>query len=254
MQQPDRYYAHKILKLSPLDPLRNETADKDIGNAIHRAFEAYVISAPWPEPHKTLTKLIADFVRPVLLHPAEWIMWQARIPLIATQFLEWDKAERAHHPHIYAEQKGSAEITIGNIKLELHAKADRIALNDANQVVIVDYKTGSVPDKGEVATGKYPQLLVEKWILENAGYNAALDTTKTPSCHALQYWKIQSNEARAEIAHIPLMDIKLLDQEIRSLLRLFHIENLPYLAIPLDYRNNIDPYALLIRMEEAFFR
>ena len=253
MQQPYRYYAKKILRLSPLEPLRNDTADKDIGSAMHRAFEAYVISMPWPQPQRALSKLLEDFIKPALAHPAEWILWQARIPLIAAQFIAWDEAERMNYPHIHAEHTGTAEINIGQT-LSLPAKADRIAVNDVGDAIITDYKTGAVPIDRDVTRGREPQLWVEKWILEKGGYNTALATSSAPHCIALQYWKIHSSENRAEITEAPVINMELLDSEILGLLQLFYIANLPFLAIPLDYRNNQDPYLHLIRMEEAFFR
>ena len=255
MQQPYRYYARKILQLSPLDPLRSDTADKDIGNAMHKAFEAYVISMPWPEPHKALSKLLRDFIKPILMHPAEWVLWQPRIPLITTQFLEWDEAERAIYPDVHAELTGTAEITIGKTTLALHAKADRIAMNDTGDAVITDYKTGAVPENKEITRGREPQLLVEKWILENGGYNTSLATAAAAlHCVALRYWKISSSESRAEISDAPVVNMNQLGTEINALLQLFYAENLPYLTIPLDYRNNPDLYGKLIRMEEVFFR
>ena len=253
MQQPYRYYAKKILKLSPLEALRNDTADKDIGSALHRAFEAYVISMPWPEPQRALSKLLRDFIKPVLAHSSEWVLWQGRIPLIAAQFIAWDEAQRLHYPHVYVEQTGTAEMLVGQV-ISLHAKADRIALNDAGEAVITDYKTGSIPENKEITRGREPQLWIEKWILEKGGYNTVLSTSSAPHCAALQYWKIHSSETRAEITEAPVVKMEHLDTEIRGLLELFYLANLPFLAIPLDYRNNTDPYAHLIRMEEAFFR
>ena len=64
--------------------------------------------------------------------------------------------------------------------------------------------------------------------MENAGYNTALSTSLTPHCTALQYWKLQSNETRAELTNAPLLETKLLDAEVRALLGLFYDRNQPF--------------------------
>ncbi len=248
MQQPYRYYAKKILQLTPLEALQNETAQKEIGSAIHKALEEFLLL----HPSGNLLELLQKYIRPVLQSPTEWALWQPRIAPLAKQFLEWDLAERERFQNILPEINGSAEIQIGDVVLTLKAKADRIAIN-ADEAVITDYKTGAIPDSTEIKTGQQPQLLVEKWIAANGGYDTPLSAAHTPQNIAAQYWLLQSNKNRAEQFSVKPDAMANIENELAALLQIFYEAESPYSVIPVNYRHISDSYTHLARVEEVFF-
>lgn len=248
MQQPYRHYAKKILQLLPLEKLQNDTAQKEVGSAIHKALEDFLLLYP----SGNLPELLQKYIRPVLNSAAEWALWQPRIAPLTKQFLEWDAAERKRFSNILPEISGSAEMKIGETTLTIKAKADRIAANDT-QANITDYKTGTIPDNKDIDSGKSPQLLVEKWIIQQGGYNAPLSLAQSPKEISANYWLLRSHEERAKQQEIKPEALENVENELTALLELFYQTNAAYAAMPLNYKHISDPYTHLARIEEVFF-
>jgi ATP-dependent helicase/nuclease subunit B len=126
----------------------------------------------------------------------------------------------------------------------LTAKADRIDRLAAGGFRLVDYKTGSLPQKKELKWGFAPQLPLEGAILRDGSFGAV---TGTPV--ALEYWRLSGGVPAGERWPIgddePDQLIKSVLDRVRSLIDRFDDPATPYLAEPMpqwaprfsDYRH-----------------
>ena len=253
MQHPYQHYAKKILKLQPLEPYTQEINMRDIGNAIHRALQYYTESPPREKPLQALTLLLQKELRPLFGDSAEARLWKQRIPTLAAQFLVWDDEQRQTHPHIFAEIQGEAPLAVGNLALTLKAKADRIAVNDSGGAVIIDYKTGRVPENAAVARGEEPQLMVENFILYRQGFPMGGITPSSFNPLSPGYWKLSGHEEKSKNIILKVPGAEVIEANLQKLLEAFYIAEHPYISIPMDYRDYFDSYRHLARMQEVFF-
>ena len=77
----------------------------------------------------------------------------------------------------------------------LKAKADRIDRLQGGGLVIIDYKTGTVPSEHQVVTGRRPQLPLEALIAEAGGFKGI----PAEEVAALAYWQLTGGEPPGEL-------------------------------------------------------
>ena len=176
---PYAFYASKILRLRPLDPIDAEPGPAWRGSAVHAIFDTWFREDKL-EPDALLPRMDALFNAPGL-HPLLRALWWPRLH----EAVLW-LAERVTAQHLEGRQvlqsEAAGHIDIAGVRL--HGRADRIDAIDGN-LAIVDYKTGQAPKAKTVRAGFAMQLGLLGLIAERGGFAGI---TGTPS--VFEYWTL----------------------------------------------------------------
>ncbi|MFO7921692.1 MAG: double-strand break repair protein AddB [Nioella sp.] len=146
IRDPYWVYARKVLKLKPLDPLRQSPDAPLRGTILHVVLRRFV-QATWDGLPDDAEALLLRIAGEVLEEQAPWPaarrMWRARIAKVAGWFVATERARRAVAQPFMLEADGEAEI--GAPGFTLRGTADRIDKTPDGHVLIYDYKTGAPP-------------------------------------------------------------------------------------------------------------
>lgn len=167
IRDPYSIFAESVLGLKKLDPLDRPAGPPERGSAYHAALHAWAEGLPETEalPADARERLLAEgrkALEEAGFSQAELGLEFARFARVAAFALEWERDRRLQGVRPVAlETRG--ELTFESLAgpFTLSARADRIDMNEAGALEIVDFKTGSVPGKKEVAAGFSPQLPLE---------------------------------------------------------------------------------------------
>jgi ATP-dependent helicase/nuclease subunit B len=252
-RDPYAIYAKHILGLTPLDPLDADPGVAERGEFIHRALDEFVRrdpALPPADPVAALLQIGRTAFGEALARPGVWAFWWPRFERIARWFVENEADRRALIRQSWTESKGRLLLPGPAGDFELTAKADRIDFFEEAGLAVIDYKTGRVPDKGEVALGFSPQLPLEAMIAASGGFE---DVPAVPVI-ALNFWHLDGGEPAGRIVETG-EDPAVLAAEARigllNLIARFDDPATPYLARPDPGRApRHSPYGHLARIEE----
>jgi double-strand break repair protein AddB len=170
IRDPYAIYAREILKLNPVNPLRQQPDAPLRGNVLHDIFEAFVLGRRPETPEEAKARLLA-IADEKLAEGAPWPvarrLWRARLERIAERFVT-EEAERARLGAPVAIE-GRGALLFPDLGFTLTAKADRIDRHADGSVTIYDYKSGAIPTKGQVRAFD-KQLLLEAIIASEGGF------------------------------------------------------------------------------------
>lgn len=172
IRNPYAIYARHILKLVSLDPLDADPGAADRGSFIHRALDRFVGEFPTdlpPDAEARLLTIAREEFGEALARPAVWGFWWPRFERVAKWFLATEPKRRELRRVLATEAKGQWELDGPAGRFVVRATADRID-RAAGGLVIVDYKTGSVPSDRDIVAGLSPQLPIEAAIAEAGGF------------------------------------------------------------------------------------
>jgi ATP-dependent helicase/nuclease subunit B len=165
---PYAIYARKILKLSPLDPLDEESDASQFGDVVHAGLAKFFADGNVNAPDASLRLRNALEVAMRESRPrealAQW--WAARLERIAEWLVEAERARQEVYGAPVAqalERKGEWALPGGFV---LKGRADRIERDADGKLRIIDYKTGKVPEEKKVKAGTAPQLPLEAVMAE----------------------------------------------------------------------------------------
>ena len=235
MRDPYAIYARHILGLRALEALDAEPEARERGVLIHQALDRFVAAFPRVLPEDAEARLLAlgrEAFGALLSRPGIWAFWWPRFERIARWFLEQERERRGMLAGLVSETSGSWVLPARGGDFELRAKADRIERR-ADGLVIVDYKTGTVPRESAVARGLAPQLPLEAAVAEAGGF---ADVRAAPVT-ALEYWRLSGLALAGEIkciaegAEARAMISAALDG-LRDLVERFDDPATPYRAVP----------------------
>ena len=171
IRDPYAIYANRILRLRKLDPLHRKPDAPLRGTVLHAVLENFIRQNPMSDGTDAARQALLSIARATLLDLAPWpaarALWLAKLERVADVFLadELDRQTRANPEML--EVKGSH--TLRDIDFTLTATADRIDRMPNGEIIIYDYKTGSVPtDKQLEFFDK--QLLLEAVMSENGSF------------------------------------------------------------------------------------
>jgi len=239
------------LNLKKLEELDAELDASDRGVMIHAALEKFIRAFPDVLPTDAETELVT-IGRDIFAHdrgnPRVRAFWWARFVDIAAWFVTEERARRdAGIRSIAAEPQGRMLVN----GLTLKGRADRIDRLPDGTLSILDYKTGAVPSKAEVASGIEPQLQLLAMLAETGGFSG-INAAKSGS---LEYWALKGGSGGCKI--ISFKDDKISDlvaqaeAGLKNLIATFADPATPYEAAPkprLQPRYN--DYAHLSRLAE----
>ena len=247
LRDPYAIYARQILKLEPLDELDADPGRADLGMAVHATLDEFVHRYPRELPAMAEEELLAigrAHFGALLSRPGAWAFWWPRFERIVDWLVSAERAHRIEIVSSLSECEGSLTLAARGGPFTLTAKADRIDRLAAGGFLLVDYKTGSLPQRREVERGYAPQLPLEGAILRDGNFG-----TVTGAPVALEYWRLSGGVPAGHRWSIvddePNKLIESVLDRIRSLIDRFDDPATPYLAEPMpqwaprfsDYRH-----------------
>ncbi len=255
MRDPYDLYARDILCLKRLDPIDSDPGAADFGNLVHGALEAFLTAYPKDLPDDPEAALLAAG-RKVFwaddVKPGVRAFWWPRFRRIAGWFARAEPKHRASVSNSFGEVRGALRLELPHGAFELTAKADRIDLLSDGSLVIIDYKTGTVPSNKEIGHGFAPQLPLEAAIARGGGFK----NVPAGPVARLEYWRVPGGVPPGEIK--PLKTDKepeeRADEAVRGLTDLiarFDNPEVPYLAMPRpEWAGRYSDYRHLARVKE----
>ncbi|HKX08086.1 MAG TPA: double-strand break repair protein AddB [Stellaceae bacterium] len=236
MRDPYAIYARHVLRLKAFEPLDAEPEARERGVLIHQALDRFVAAFPRALPDDAEARLLAlgrEAFGALLSRPGIWAFWWPRFERIVRWFLEQERERRGIITGLVSETSGTRILVAPGGDFELRAKADRIERR-AEGLVIVDYKTGSLPRDSWVERGLAPQLPLEAAIAETGGFADVPPATVA----ALEYWRLSGLAIPGElkcIAEGPRAQV-LVEAALAGLQNLiaeFDDPATPYRAVPI---------------------
>jgi ATP-dependent helicase/nuclease subunit B len=163
-----------VLKLRPLDALDEDVGPLERGNVFHRALELFVERYPGLLPDDALVNLTAiaeEVFAEAQIPAAQRAIWRPRFLSAAQWFIAQERKRRAVIGKSWLEVSGRMTFTAPGGPFLLTCKADRIDMLVGGGAAILDYKTGSLPDKKWMVSFLTPQLPLEGAILATGGFD-----------------------------------------------------------------------------------
>jgi double-strand break repair protein AddB len=176
IRDPYAVYAGKVLRLYPLDPIRQQPDAPVAGTVVHKILERFIEERTYETRDQAKARLM-QITDEVLASDAPWPaarrVWRAKLARVADWFLQGEE-DRAKLAKVFKlEQTGAAKL--GTLDFILTARADRLDRSDNGQTYIYDYKTGKPPtEKQQIEFDK--QLLLTAAMVERAGFKGLADT------------------------------------------------------------------------------
>jgi ATP-dependent helicase/nuclease subunit B len=254
---PYAIYAKKILKISPLDDLDEESDARQFGEIVHAGLENFYAQNPDVEASDAAAKLTLclqlalreERPRAALEH---W--WEARLARIAAWIIPIERDRRRAHGAPVATALEAEGIYPVSDDFTLIARADRIEARADGTVFIADYKTGTPPKPKDVESGTSPQLPLEAVMAEGGAFGPDFAHPVTE----LAFWKLSGRHLEGE--EKPLFPdeperlravIEDAAEKLPALVAKFADPATPYLAKPHPERGTYkDVYAGISRRNE----
>jgi ATP-dependent helicase/nuclease subunit B len=234
LRDPYAVYARRILQLKALDPLDAEPDRAELGIRVHKALEDFAARHPGRLPENAEEELLAigrENFGALLSRPGPWAFWWPRFERMVRWLVATEREHRAGVVESRAEAKGSLTLAARGGPFTLTATADRIDRLAAGGFLLIDYKTGAVPEPWVVRAGFAPQLPLEAAILRDGSF-AELSGAAT----ALEYWRLTGGDPAGERKPIdkdgPMVLVDRLLARVVALIDRFDDPATPYLAMP----------------------
>jgi ATP-dependent helicase/nuclease subunit B len=266
IRNPYAIYARHVLRLRPLDAIDADPGAAERGTFIHRSLDRFV--RQWPDglPDDARERLIEigrEVFAEALARPGVWAFWWPRFERIAGWFVDFERARRAGRPAparlLLSEGRGRITLTGPAGPFVLSARADRIdrvrgvareGEGTADGLAIIDYKTGGLPAKGDIAKGFSPQLGLEAAIAAGGGFEGV----PALAVAELSYWRLSGGDPPGEeetIKDDPAVIAAAALAGLERLITAFDDESTPYLAHPRPAKApRYDDYGHLARVKE----
>ena len=169
IRDPYHIYARYILRLSPLDPLRQTPDARMRGQILHTVLERFALDRPVSETRPAarvrLMRTAADVLASDVPFPAARALWLARLGRAADFFLAFE-ADHGGTPQMI---ENIGQTTLPALGFTLKARPDRIDVLDDGRLHIMDYKTGAPPSEKQQKLYDN-QLLLQAAMAQRGGF------------------------------------------------------------------------------------
>lgn len=202
---PYAFYAKRVLRLRPLDPLDADVGAIDYGQIVHGALAAFVAgisAAPGGWPGEEAARATWDRAAEAALarqgpRPGLAAFWRPRLARIGDFVVRLEGEMRAGGgiAASHTERKGTLEMRRPHGVVVLKARADRLDRLGDGSLAVLDYKTGEPPKPDALLDGTAPQLPLEAAIALQGGFEGVPAGT----VRALTYWKLTGGHAPGEV-------------------------------------------------------
>ena len=172
-RDPYGIYAAKVLRLRPMDPLRQGADAALRGEMIHDVLNRFAARYPRAFPangHAELVAIGRAVFGPYMGEPDVAGFWWPRFERIAAWFADYDLLLRDNVEAIHSEVRGQLDLPVNGETYRLTARADRIDCLDDGSARLIDYKTGTVPSARQVTLGLAPQLTLQAAMLARGAF------------------------------------------------------------------------------------
>ncbi|HYJ52157.1 MAG TPA: double-strand break repair protein AddB, partial [Allosphingosinicella sp.] len=184
---PYAFYARKMLRLTPLDPVDADPSAAWRGSAVHAVLEAWMKEDDC-DPDKLAARAEA-LLSGQDAHPLMRALWQPRLAEAVAFIARTVEENRAGgRIPLAAEIRGKAEIA----GVKLNGTADRIDRLADGGLAIVDYKTGAPPSGKAVRDGFSLQLGLLGLIADRGGFEGL-----EGAAACFEYWSLARDRSGA---------------------------------------------------------
>lgn len=164
INNPYSLYAKKILKLTPISDI---TSDREMnrlkGTILHKALKKAIL-ADNPMMEQNLEQYVKSIVENIGLDQYHFSDWILKVQNIAKFVADHIK----HTP--FLEIAGSMDLQITpELSVTVKCIADNITIHEG-EIIIIDYKTGTLPSVSEIIGLDKPQLIIEGLIAIKNGF------------------------------------------------------------------------------------
>jgi ATP-dependent helicase/nuclease subunit B len=252
-RDPYAVYVRHILRLRALDPLDADPDRADLGIAIHDALAEFVRRFPRDLPAHAeieLKEIGERHFAGLLSRPGAWAFWWPRFERIARWLAGEEAIRRPGLAETQSEVEGELVIPAPGGPFTIFARADRVERGKTGELAVIDYKTGSVPDKAAIEAAIAVQLPLEGAIARAGGFGIAPGPVA-----ALEHWRLGGGLGGERL---PLGDddpAALIDRvlaEIGAFIARFDDPNMPYRPVPVArWQPRYSDYAHLERLDES---
>ena len=252
-RDPYAVYARHILQLRALNPLDAEPDRADLGIAIHDALAEFVRRFPRDLPahaESELKEIGKRHFGGLLSRPGAWAFWWPRFERIAHWFAAEEAIRRPDLVETKCEADGQLVIDAPFGPFTIFARADRVERRSNGELAVIDYKTGSVPEKAAIEAAIAVQLPLEGAIARAGGFGIPAGPVA-----ALEHWKLGGGQGGENLPLGGDEPAALIDRvlgEIKALVARFDDPQTPYRAVPAaKWRPRYSDYAHLERLDEG---
>ena len=196
LRDPYAIYARHVLRLRMLDPIDQSTDAADYGSLVHGGIHRFLRTHGTAWPPRAADKLreaLHTEMKEAGLRAALEAWWAPRLARIADWLADMEVGRRGQNApaSIFSEVPGKWELP--EQRFLLTGRADRIELLGDGGLVILDYKTGTIPARTQIAAGLAPQLPLEA-AMAQAGAFAGV----TGQVAQLAYWHLTGGPVAGE--------------------------------------------------------
>ncbi len=235
MRDPYEVYAKYILKLRALDPLDADPTAAERGQILHKILEKFVSQYPDKLPPNA-KDLLLNMGRQAFenedIPPEIAGFWWPRFERLVSAYIAEEANWRQSARPMATEADGAFDMQIDKINFTLTAIADRIDRINGTYSAIIDYKTGSIPNDGDIKAGFSPQLWLEAVMMKNGAFK---DLPPMPIDY-IGFWLISGGQNTAIQKPVKCDDhaAAIIETEdgLRRVLLAFFDDNTPYIARP----------------------
>ncbi len=254
IRDPYAIYARHILRLRALDELDADPGRAELGIRVHEALAEFVRRHPHALPPSAEAELIeigrAAFGA-ILSRPGVWAFWWPRFVRIARWFVAEERVRRAAIVESGSELRGTLVVPGRAGPFTITAVADRIDRLATGELVLIDYKTGALPQKREIDNAIAVQLPLEGAIARDGSFDGL-----SGRAAALEYWRLPGGEPAGERRPIggddPAALIERALARVTALVDRFDDPETPYLPVPVArWQPRFSDYGHLERLDEA---
>jgi ATP-dependent helicase/nuclease subunit B len=163
MRSPYDVYAKHVLGLKPIDPLGAVPDARERGTVIHAIFASFIEEGHAiddPGALEVLKRLARTAFASFDAIGERRDIWLRRFDHAAGLFLAYERARHHRVAKRHAELSGSWTLPLRE-PFTLTGRADRIDELTDGKLELIDFKTGSPPQPGQMRAYEAPQLLVE---------------------------------------------------------------------------------------------
>jgi ATP-dependent helicase/nuclease subunit B len=254
-RDPYAVYAKHILKLRALEELDADPDRADLGIAIHEALAEFVHRHPRelpPHAEQELLDIGKGKFGPLLSRPSAWAFWWPRFERIAAWFVAEERVRRTELVvESRSEVEGKLVVNAPGGPFSIIARADRVDQTASGELAVVDYKTGSVPRKQDIAAAIAVQLPLEGAIAAAGGFGGVAGAPVA----ALEHWKLGGGNPAGSVdpaSDNPMALIEQVLSAIRAHIARYDDESMPYRPVPVaKWRPRYSDYAHLERLTES---
>ncbi len=183
---PYAFYARRILRLMPLDPVDADPSAAWRGTAVHAILEEWARTDDCA-PEMLRPRALA-MLRDERTHPMMRALWQPRL-IEAVDWIATRIAEQAASGRSVLAVERDGRIDIAGVTLT--GKFDRIDRMPDGTLAVIDYKTGMPPSAAALRAGFSLQLGLLGLIAERGGYDGIGGAARV-----FEYWSLGKQQDR----------------------------------------------------------